>query len=270
MAKTRQHSYTTTEHDPNPAPETSYAERSRTLLHFGKAGVLSTHSQKQRGFPFGSVMPYALDAARSPLFLISGMAMHTQNLVGDPRASLFVTEPEAKGDPLGAARLTVVGKASKVPKAELKGVREAYLSRHENAHYWVDFKDFAFYRMEVVDLYFVGGFGVMGWVEKDEFSKADPDPLAEAASGILAHMNADHAEALVLIARSIKDIEAEEAKMTAVDRLGFHVRLKTPKRVLSVRIGFPSEVRSPQDCRKALVGMVKEARGLEEIVAERG
>ena len=263
MAKTRQHSYTTIEHDLNPAPETSYAERSRTLLHLGKVGVLSTHSRKQEGFPFGSIMPYALDAAGSPLFLISSMAMHTQNLVGDPRASLFVTVPEAKGDPLGAARLTVIGKASEVPKAELKDVREAYLSRHENARYWVDFKDFAFYRMEVADLYFVGGFGVMGWVEKDEFGKADPDPLAEAASGILAHMNADHAEALVLIARSVKGIEAEEAKMTAVDRLGFHVRLKTPKRVRSVRIGFPAEVRSSQDCRNALVGLVKEAR--EEV-----
>ena len=100
----------------------------------------------------------------------------------------------------------------------------------------------------------------MGWVEKDEFAQADPDPLAEAASGILAHMNADHAEALVLIARNVKGIEAEEAKMTAVDRLGFHVRLKTPKRMRSVRIGFPAEVRSSKDCRKALVGMVKEAR----------
>lgn len=260
MAKTRQHSYTTTENDPNPAPETSYAERSRTLLHLGKVGVLSTHSRKQEGFPYGSVMPYAVDAAGSLLFLISSMAMHTQNLVRDPRASLFVTVPEAKGDPLEAARLTVIGKASKVPKAELEGVPESYLSRHENARYWVDFKDFAFYRMEVVDLYFVGGFGAMGWVEKDDFARADPDPLAEAASGIMAHMNADHAEALVLIARSVKGIEAEEAKMTAVDRLGFHVRLKTAERMRSVRIGFPSEVRSSQDCRNVLVGMVKEAR----------
>ena len=263
MAKTRQHSYTTTEHDLNPAPETSYAERSRTLLHLGKVGVLSTHSQKQEDFPFGSVMPYALDAAGSPLFLISSMAMHTQNLVRDPRASLFVTVPEAKDDPLGAARLTVIGKTSKVPKAELKGVREAYLSRHEDARYWVDFKDFAFFRMKVKDLYFVGGFGVMGWVEKEEFGEAEPDPLAEEAAAIVAHMNADHAEALVLIARTVKGIEAEEARMTAVDRLGFHVRLKTPKRVRSVRIGFPSEVRSSQDCRNALVRMVKEAR--EEV-----
>jgi len=260
MTESRQHSYTTTEQDPEPAPETSYAERSRTLLHLGKVGVLSTHSQRQEGFPYGSVMPYALDAAGSPLFLISGMAMHTRNLVGDPRASLLVTAPEAGVDPLGAARLTVIGKASKVPKADLRGVRETYLSRHTNARYWVDFKDFAFYRMEVVDLYFVGGFGVMGWVEKDDFGKVDPDPLAEAASEIVAHMNADHAEALVLIARSVKGIEADEARMTAVDRLGFHVRLTTPKRVRSIRIGFPFEVRSSQECRDTLVGMVREAR----------
>ena len=257
---TRQHSYTTTEPDPNPAPETSYAERSRTLLHVTKVGVLSTHSHRQQGFPFGSVMPYALDTAGSPLFLISSMAMHTQNLVRDPRASLLVTAPGVERDPLGAERLTVIGNVTEVPKAELDGVREAYLNRHDYARYWVDFEDFAFYRMEVVDLYFVGGFAVMGWVDEDEFRQAEPDPLAETAAGILAHMNADHAEALVLIARNVKGIEVEEAKMTAVDRLGFHVRLKTADRVRSVRIGFPSEVGSLDDCRKALVDMVQEAR----------
>lgn len=260
MASTRQHAYTTAEADPDPAPETSYAERSRTLLRLGRVGVLSTHSRKQEGFPFGSLMPYALNAAGSPLFLISSMAMHTQNLAGDPRASLFVTVPEAEGDPLGAARVTVIGSARKVPKADLEAVRETYLNRHESARYWVDFKDFAFYEMEVADVYFVGGFGVMGWVPSEEFGMADADPLAEAASGILKHVNADHAEALVLIVRNVKDIEAEKVTMTAVDRLGFHVRVKTPERVRSVRIGFPDEVRSPDECRKALVGMVKEAR----------
>lgn len=256
----RQHSDTTTEPDPNPAPETSYAERSRTLLHVTKVGVLSTHSHRHEGFPFGSVMPYALDADGNPLFLISSMAMHTQNLVRDPRASLLVTAPEAAQDPLGAERLTVIGKVTAVGKADLDASREAYLSCHENARYWVEFEDFAFYLMKVVELYFVGGFAVMGWVNVNEFSEAQPDPLAETASGILDHMNGDHADALALIARDVKGIEAEEARMTAVDRLGFHVRLKTADRVRSVRIGFPSEVRSPDECRRALVDMVGEAR----------
>ncbi len=260
MTNTRQHSDTTAEPDPNPAPETTYAERSRTLLHVTKVGVLSTHSHRHEGFPFGSVMPYALDAGGNPLFLISSMAMHTQNLVRDPRASLLVTAPEAAHDPLGAERLTVIGNVTAVAQADLGAVRQAYLGRHENARYWVDFEDFTFYLMNVVELYFVGGFAVMGWVGKDEFGRAQPDPLAETAAGILDHMNGDHADALVLIARDVKGIEAEEAKMTAVDRLGFHVRLTTAERVRSVRIGFPSEVRSPDDCRKALVDMVKQAR----------
>src|SRR5271167_3944031 len=90
-------------------PEPSYAERGRTLLYIGRVGTLSTHSLKQPGFPFGSVMPYALDARGRPIFLISTMAMHTQNLKGDSRASLLVMQPDGAGDPLGAARITVVG-----------------------------------------------------------------------------------------------------------------------------------------------------------------
>jgi putative heme iron utilization protein len=260
---TRQHAYTTSEPDPNSAPETSYAERSRTLLHVTKVGVLSTHSHRHEGFPFGSVMPYALDREGSPLFLVSSMAMHTQNLVRDSRASLLVTASEAARDPLGAERLTVIGNVTEVGKADLAAVRDVYLGCHENARYWVDFEDFAFYMMQVAELYFVGGFAVMGWVGVDDFREARPDPLAETAAEILRHMNDDHADALALIAKHVKDVEAKDAKMTAVDRLGFHVRLHTADRVRSVRIGFPSEVRSPDDCRAALVEMVKEARGTD-------
>ncbi len=90
-------------------PEPSFAERARTLMHSGRIGSLSTLSRKQPGFPFGSLMPYALDGQGRPIFLISTMAMHTQNLQADPRASLFVTEPDASGDPLGASRVTLIG-----------------------------------------------------------------------------------------------------------------------------------------------------------------
>src|ERR1039457_4399572 len=78
-------------------PEPSFADRARTLMHSGRIGCLSTLSRKQPGFPFGSLMPYALDAQGRPIFLISTMAMHTQNLQADPRASLFVSEPGASG-----------------------------------------------------------------------------------------------------------------------------------------------------------------------------
>src|SRR5215475_4598543 len=99
--------------------EPSFAERARTLMHSGRMATLSTHSRKQPGFPFGSLMPYALDKDGHPIFLISTMAMHTQNLQADPRASLFVTGSDASGDPLGAARVTLIGNVDRVPEPGL-------------------------------------------------------------------------------------------------------------------------------------------------------
>jgi len=244
-----------------PVPEPSYAERSRTLASLGRIGMLSTLSRKQPGWPFGSVMPYALDPGGRPLFLISSMAMHTQNLLANPRASLLVTSPEASGDPLADARVTLLGSVAPVPPGDLPPARELYLARYDNARYWVDFEDFTFHRLDVIDVYFVGGFGVMGWVLAQDYCRAQPDPLAEAAPGIIRHMNADHAEALVLLARNFGRLDAEEAAMTAVDRLGFHVRWKKNGQVHGARIAFVREVRTSQEARVVLVEMVRQARG---------
>src|SRR6202162_1580303 len=95
--------------DQPPVPEPTFAERARTLVYLGRIGSLSTLSRKQPGYPFGSVMPYGLDDHGRPIFLISTMAMHTQNLQADPRASLLVTQPDGGGDPLGASRVTLLG-----------------------------------------------------------------------------------------------------------------------------------------------------------------
>ncbi len=241
-------------------PEPAFAERARTLLHLGRVGSLSTLSRKRPGFPFGSLMPYALDGAGRPVFLISTMAMHTQNLQQDGRASLLVTQPEASGDPLGAGRVTLVGNVSLIPAAEREEARRLYLERHENSKYWVGFDDFSFFALDVVDVYYVGGFGVMGWITAQEYSQAQPDPLADAAAGILQHMNADHQDALILLARVHAGIEAQEAVMTSVDRLGFHVRMKTQEGMKGARIAFLSEVSTPVETRKVLVEMVQQAR----------
>ncbi len=245
--------------DQGPAPEPTYSERARTLIHLGRVGSLSTLSRKHPGFPFGSVMPYALDSAGRPLFLISTMAMHTQNLMENPRASLLVTQQEA-GDPLGSARLTLMGEVSKLSGEDAVAVRPIYLSRHENARYWVDYEDFAFYRMGIADVYFVGGFGVMGWVTAEEYTQAEPDPLAEAAPAIIEHMNRDHADSLALLARFFAGVEADEAAMTSVDRLGFHLRVKTAERLRGVRISFLLQARSVADTRKVMEQMVRLAR----------
>src|ERR1700685_4080003 len=120
----RQHAFT------GPAlqqlPEPTHAERVRTLVSLASVATLSTLSRKHPGFPFGSLMPFALDPAGRPIFLISNMAMHTQNLKSDPRCSLFVGQVAAGADPLGASRATIIGHAEPVGEHEAASIREIY------------------------------------------------------------------------------------------------------------------------------------------------
>jgi len=239
--------------------EPTFAERARTLMYLGRIGSLSTQSRKQLGFPFGSVMPYALDEHGRPIFLISTMAMHTQNLQADSRASLLVTQADG-GDPLGASRVTLLGNVHPVEQSDLAVVRKLYLASYPNSKHWVDYEDFSFYRMGVVDVYYVGGFGVMGWIPASDYTQARPDPLADTAAEIIQHMNADHKDALILLAREFASMDAQEAVMTSVDRLGFHLRLKTTEGMRGTRIAFLHEVRNAAETRKVLVEMVQRAR----------
>jgi len=240
--------------------EPTFAERARTLLYLGRFGALSTLSRKQQGFPFGSVMPYGLDENGRPIFLISTMAMHTQNLQADPRSSLLVTQPGASGDPLGASRVTLLGNVEPIREPDIAEARKLYLARYANSKSWVDFEDFSLYRMDVMDVYYVGGFGVMGWVSDSEYYHGQPDPLADVAADIIQHMNTDHGEALKLLAQAFAGIESQEAVMTSVDRLGFQVRLRTPEGPRGARIAFSREADNPAEARKVLIDMVAQAR----------
>ena len=246
--------------DAPSVPEPSYAERARTLVHLARAGTLATLSRRHPGHPFASIMPYAVDEAGRPLLLISTMAMHTQNLQADARASLLVAQPDWAGDPLAAGRVTLMGEASPIPEPERATARETYLARHDNARYWVDFDDFAFWRLGVSDVYFVGGFAAMDWLDARAYASAAPDPLADVAGGIVTHMNQDHADALIAYARAFAGVEADEATMVGVDRLGFKLRVTSGDRRHSVRIAFPREVMTAEDSRTVLIEMLRRAR----------
>jgi len=240
------------------APEPTFAEHARTLLHLGRTGTLGTISRRHPGHPFVSVMPYAPDERGRPLLLISTLAMHTQNLAADPRASLLVAQPG--DDPLALARLTLMGQAGRLGPDERPAAREAYLARHPNAIHWVDFDDFAFWRLDLTDVYFVGGFGAMDWLTVAGYEAARPDPLADAAPGIIAHMNRDHTDALILYARVLGGLPAETAEMVAVDRLGFKLRVRAPDGLHGRRIGFPREVTSAEQGRAVLIEMLADLR----------
>jgi putative heme iron utilization protein len=140
----RKHAGTSGASDQPPVPEPSFAERARTLVYISRIGSLSTLSRKQPGFPFGSVMPYGLDEHGRPIFLISTMAMHTQNLQADPRASLLITQADAGSDPLGASRVTLVGNVLPIPEAEVAEARQLYLARYTSSNTTVREMTFSF------------------------------------------------------------------------------------------------------------------------------
>src|SRR5664280_256035 len=211
-----------------------------------------------RGLQAGTTRPNR-SSGRPPPTLSSTRCAVVKNWLGR-HTSLFVTEPGASGDPLGASRVTLIGSVVRIPEPELATARTAYLTRYPDSKYWVDFDDFFFYRMDVLDVYYVGGFGVMGWVAASDYSQAQSDPLAEHKSDIMQHMNADHKDALILLAKRFAGIEAQEAEMTSVDRLGFHLRLKTDDGVKGTRVGFLREVSDPSQTREVFVEMVKQAR----------
>ncbi len=246
-----------------PPPEPSHAERCRTLVASQSRGTLCTLAVEPAGYPYGSVASYALDADGNPLLFVSQMAEHTQNALRDPRSSFLATEPVPDGaDPLASGRATLLGDLLEVADADRPDVRERYLAAIPTAAYYIDFGDFTFFRLTVRDIRYVGGYGRMSWVGAAAYAAAEPDPLAEAAAGIIGHMNADHAEAQVLLCRHAAGRpDTTEASMSAVDRYGFEMVAVSPAGRAAVRLGFPEPCATPEAVRKAMVAMVNEARG---------
>jgi putative heme iron utilization protein len=131
------------------------------LLRAQRDGVLATLSARRDGWPFGSLVQYALAPSGEPVFLLSGLAEHTRNLQMDARASLLVREQGAE-DPLAAPRVTLLGRIERVEDDPT--LRARYLEWHPRATQYLELADFAFYAMKVTEARYVGGFGEMGWI----------------------------------------------------------------------------------------------------------
>ena len=239
-------------------PTPTHAERARTLVAKMSTGTLCTLAVKPAGYPYGSFVTIALEGD-APIFLISRLAEHTKNLELDPRASLLVAE-SGSADPLANGRVTMLGVCRRV-EGEGNGARTAFLAKHPNAAYYADFRDFTFWRLSVSSVRYIGGYGRMSWVSETDWRTAEPDPLGPSAAGTITHMNADHADAMVLYCKAFsKAIEITAASMTGVDRYGFEMSAKTREGPRPVRVAFRQPVRTPEEARTALISMLEDAR----------
>ncbi|OJY46851.1 DUF2470 domain-containing protein [Pseudonocardia sp. 73-21] len=247
----------------SPAPEPSDAELARTLIAAAPTAALSTIGEG--GFPFGSLVTHAVDAAGRPLLLLSELAEHTRNLVADPRASLMAVQ-DGDGDPLALGRVTVVGEVSVLSGDERTATLAVYRDTHPGAFYadptTIEDHGFRIYRLEVSSVRYVGGFGRMSWVDAAGYTSAEPDPLRPHAARIARHMNDDHADSLVLFARVFAGrTDTVEARMVGCDRYGFAMLTRDAGgEEKDLRLPFRSDVTTPDAARAAMVELVREAR----------
>lgn len=248
---------------PPPAPEPTHAERARTLVHYSTTGSLATMAADEHGYPFGSVVTYALDGGGRPLLCLSDIAEHTRNMKLDSKASILVSETPVDGtDQLALGRVTLIGEITPVPADEIPAANELFRSVHPHAYY-TDFDDFVFYRMAIRSIRYVGGFGHMSWVTVGDYTVASPDPLRPSAGEIIKHMNDDHADTLVAYCKALAgEPKTTEATMLTVDRYGFDVLAINEDGRRAVRIPFGELCDDTTAVRMATIRLLTEAREL--------
>jgi len=231
-------------------------EEANRFFYSTHHAVLATQSLRYPGFPFGSVTPFVLDHQGHPIILISTLAEHTKNIHADAKVSLLVF---AQAEDLQAnARLTVLGEASLIDKDT--ALKARYLRYFPQAASYFDMHDFAFYRIEIAHIRYIGGFGKIAWIDKDQL-RVPENSLAVQESGIVDHMNADHAENLLAYARHFHHVDGREANMLGIDCFGFDaaITLEDGSRQ-NLRFTFDTPVTDANHARQALVAMAQACR----------
>ena len=233
----------------------------RKFLRSTHSGILSTHSARFDGYPFGSVAPFVLDHHCQPVILISTLAEHTKNIAHNPKVSLLVFA--GVEDLQANARLTLLGEASKIFKEADTELRARYLRYLPQAANYFDMHDFSFYRIHIHQARYIGGFGKMSWltdVDLFEGMADEASPLSQQETSIVEHMNADHAENLMHYCRHFHQVIANQAQMLGIDHDGFDVLANTDNGNQLLRFDFEQPVYDAQAARVALVAMAKAAR----------
>jgi heme oxygenase (biliverdin-IX-beta and delta-forming) len=228
----------------------------RSLLRRSRQGALAT-LMPGSGDPYCSLVNVASHCDGSPILLISRLALHTQNILGDARVSLMLDE-RAEGDPLEGARIMLAGRAVQATDAEEPVLRRRYLNAHPSAEAFVDFKDFSFFKVRPAAAHLVAGFGRIVDLKPEQFLTdiSDADALIEAEQGAIDHMNADHRDAMNLYATKLLGAEESDWRCTGCDPDGMDMQSGAK----TLRLDFPERVTSATALRKMLVRLAAEAR----------
>jgi heme iron utilization protein len=208
------------------------------------------------GDPYCSLVNLASHPDGSPILLISRLAVHTRNVLADPRVSLMLDE-RAPGDPLEGARIMLSGRAEPA-EAQRDILQRRYLSAHPSAEAFVSFKDFSFFQIRPTGTHLVAGFGRIVDLKPEQFltDLAGAEDLLAAEQGVVAHMNSDYRDAMNLYATKLLAAAEDDWRCTGCDPDGLD--MQAGHSVL--RLEFPERVTSGTALRKMFVKLAGEAR----------
>jgi len=214
---------------------------------------MSRMHHRRKGYPFGSLVDFATDNCGHPIFSLSPLAIHTRNLLADPRCTLVVQIPGWSG--LANARVTLFGDVYPLPDDQQERAHQYYRAKHHHgaSQQW---SNFTFYRMEnISDIYFVGGFGTVAWVDVKEYDMAKPDVIAvNGAEKTLQELNLRFSRPLRELLAS--ETEVDDAALISIDSKGVDIRVRQGAQFNVQRVSF-EEVNAVENLDQAMKAIQK-------------
>jgi len=229
----------------------------RNLVEHARFGHLCTMMSgmhhRRAGYPFGTLIDFAADGAGYPIFCLSPLAIHSRNLLEEPRASLVVQMPGWTG--LANARVTIFGDVYQLPPEMQTSARDIFFAKHANERKerWVS-GNFVYFRMnKIVDIYFVGGFGTVQWIDPGEYINSKPDDVVlQTPTRTLQTLNELFSRDLVKLISPSLPQPVDELIFISIDASGADVRVRMGSEFSVERLGFSSKVHNVEEAIEAV------------------
>jgi putative heme iron utilization protein len=227
----------------------------RFLLRASRVASLATLAAGQ---PHVALVTPAVLPDLSVLLLLSTLSAHTRQLAEDPLCALLVSGPATTANPQTAPRLSLTGRAARCTEPWAK---PHFLAIHPYAALYADFGDFSIWRIALTGAHFVGGFARAARLDLARFIPDEPARLAveQAASGVIAHCNNDHAAAMDAIAVQ-QGQSGAGWKMVNIDVDGFDLA----REETVIRVPFAAPVAGVDELRGAIIRLARAASPLTD------
>ncbi|NP_001296587.1 putative pyridoxamine 5'-phosphate oxidase family protein [Cicer arietinum] len=221
--------------------------------------VMSRMHHRREGYPFGSLVDFAPDSMGHPIFSFSPLAIHTRNLLADPRCTLVVQIPGWSG--LSNARVTIFGDVYPLPEDQQEWAHKQYIAKHHQgpSQQW---GNFYYFRMQnISDIYFIGGFGTVAWVDVKEYETLQPDKIAvDGGEQYLKELNAIFSKSLKKLLSS--ESEVDDAALISIDSKGTDIRVRQGAQFNIQRISFDEgqTVETLEEAKAALQKLIHKGK----------